>query len=64
MKKVLILIGDEKAERVRQRQMEEMEQMERLQRSMENMHGTGVFEGDMEQGEDRDNDSGSGYRHH
>lgn len=64
MKKVLILIGDEKAERVRQRQMEEIEQMERLQRSMENMHGTGAFGGDMEQREDRDNDSGSGYRHH
>ena len=40
VQKVLVLVENEKAERVRQRQMEEREEMERLQRAMETMHGT------------------------
>jgi hypothetical protein len=44
VKKVLVLVDNEKVERVRQRQMEEREEMERLQRAMETMHGTDHFE--------------------
>lgn len=70
VKKVLVLVADEKAERVRQQQMTEREEMERLQRQMENMNGTGHFEGDtegqarwQEEGErDREaSDSGSSF---
>ena len=39
VEKVLVLDENEKAERVRQRQMEEREEMERLQRAVETMHG-------------------------
>jgi hypothetical protein len=49
VKKILVLVENEKAERVRQRQMEEREEMERLQRAMESMHGTNRFRGDMEE---------------
>jgi len=67
VKKVLVLVEDEKAERVRQRQMEEREEMERLQRAMEGMDGTGHFERDTEDDGERDrqaNDSGSGFDTH
>jgi hypothetical protein len=50
VKKVLVLVENEKAERARQRQMEERDEMERLQRAMETMHGTDHFERDVEEG--------------
>ena len=59
VKKVLVLVEDEKAERVRQRQMEEREEMERLQSSMEAMHGTGYFEQET-QWQQNDNDERDG----
>jgi len=49
VKKVLLLVENEKAERVRQRQTQERDEMERLQRAMETMHGTNHFERDMEE---------------
>ena len=71
VRKVLVLVENERAERVRQRQMEEREEMERLQRSMETMYGTGYFERGTEEqtegqqdGVDGDhpaNDSGSSF---
>jgi len=58
VKKVLVLVEDEKAERVRQRQMEEREEMERLQRAMESMPGAdNHIERDMERNEDRDRET-------
>ena len=48
VKKVLVLVDNEKAERVRQRQMQEREEMEELQRAMETMQGTNHFGLDME----------------
>lgn len=53
VKKVLVLVEDEKAERVRQRQMQVREEMEELQRAMETMHGTNHFERDMEEQTER-----------
>ena len=52
--KVLVLVENEKTERVRQRQVAEREEMERLQRAMETMHGTG-FEHMEEDTEERQN---------
>jgi len=49
VKKVLVLVENEKTERVRQRQMEEREEMERLQRAMETMHGADHFDQHMEE---------------
>ena len=49
VKKVLVLVEDVKAERVRQRQTQEREEMERLQRAMETMQGTNHSERDMEE---------------
>jgi hypothetical protein len=49
VKKVLVLVENEKAKRVRQRQMQEREEMEGLQRAMETMQGTNDFERDMEE---------------
>ncbi|KAF8814708.1 hypothetical protein BYT27DRAFT_7081707 [Phlegmacium glaucopus] len=57
VKKVLVLIADEKAERVRQRQMEEREEMERLQRAMEGMDGPAHPERDMEEAGERDREA-------
>jgi len=56
VKKVLVLVENEKAERVSQRQMQEREEMERLQRAMETMHGTNHFERDMEEQTERHQD--------
>jgi hypothetical protein len=56
VRKVLVLVENEKAERVRQRQMEERDEMERLQRAMESMHGTNNFERDMEEQTERQQD--------
>ena len=52
VKKVLVLVENEKVEQVRQRQMEEREEMERLQRAMESMRGTNRFRGDREEEEE------------
>ena len=56
VKKVMMLVESEKAERVRQRQMQEREEMERLQRAMEAMHGTNHFERDTEEQTERQQD--------
>ena len=49
VKKVLVLVENEKGERVRQRQIQERDEMERLQRAMETMPGTNHFERDEEE---------------
>ena len=50
VKKVLVLVENEKSERVRQRQIQERDEMERLQRAMETMPGTtNLFEQDSEE---------------
>ena len=56
VKKVLVLVENEKAERVRQRQMQEREEMEELQRSMETMTGMDHFERDVEEQTERQQD--------
>ena len=56
VKKVLVLVENEKTERVRQRQIQEREEMEGLQRAMETMHGTNHFEQDMEEQTERQQD--------
>jgi hypothetical protein len=56
VKKVLVLVENEKGERVRQRQMQERDEMERLQRSMETMQGTNHFDRDMEEQTERPQD--------
>ena len=56
VRKVLVLVEDEKAERVRQRQIQEREAMERLQRALEAMHGSNHFEQDTEEQTERQQD--------
>ena len=63
VKKVLVLIENEKAERVRQRQMQERDEMEQLQREMETMHGTNHFERDMEEQAERQQDEDEDQQH-
>ena len=51
-----MLVENEKAERVRQRQIQEREMMEQLQRAFEAVHGSNHFEQDTEEQTERQQD--------
>ena len=63
VKKVLALVENEKAKRVRQRQMQERDEMERVQRALEAIYGTDHFERDMEEQTERRQQDGDEDQH-